>query len=58
MHPADSFSAASQFAAIQDQAVAALDNFYAAAFHAQLLQIFAVFYFVDVGEKRFFEGGS
>ena len=27
-------------------------------FHAQLLQIFAVFYFVDPGEKRFFEFGN
>jgi len=27
-------------------------------FHAQLLQIFAVFYFVDLGEKRFFEFGN
>jgi hypothetical protein len=26
--------------------------------HAQLLQIFAVFYFVDLGEKRFFEFGN
>src|SRR5882762_9241756 len=27
-------------------------------FHAQLFQIFAVFYFVDLGEKRFFEFGN
>jgi hypothetical protein len=26
--------------------------------HAQLLEIFAVFYFVDLGEKRFFEFGN
>ena len=29
-----------------------------ASTRAQLLQIFAVFYFVDVGEKRFFEFGN